>query len=152
MFYDDKISGAEYLAMGDKKLCFINSTNSLKETSKYNHGGISMQENVITCFVIHGAKNSANISEISFENIKAYNEITGSINSAKGYVCNIICGTDNIFSALISENNFELHIPVRNFENGTEFLIMLSNGVNTEKTIVKKEGGRVIDKDMDIFS
>lgn len=152
MFYDDKFSGAEYLAMGDKKLCFINSTNSLKETSKYNHGGISMQENVITCFVIHGAKNSANTSEISFENIKAYNEITGSINYAKGYVCNIICGTDNIFSALISEKNYELHIPVRNFENGTEFLIMLSNGVNTEKTIVKKEGGRVIDKDMDIFS
>lgn len=152
MFYDDKFSGAEYLAMGDKKLCFINSTNSLKETSKYNHGGISMQENVITCFVVHGVKDSSPSSEVSFENIKAYNEITGSIKSAKGYICNIICGTDNIFSALIGENNFDLHIPVRNFENGTEFLIMLSNGMNTEKTIVKKEGGRVIDKDMDIFS
>lgn len=152
MFYGDKFAGAKFLAMGDKKLCFINSTNSLKETSKYNHGGISMQENVITCFVIHGVKNRATSNEISFENIKASNEITGAIKSARGYICNIICGTDNIFSTIVSDNSFDLHVPIRNYENGTEFLIMLSNGMNTEKTIVKKEGGRVIDKDMDIFS
>ena len=28
---------------------------------------------------------------------------------------------------------------------------MVTNGDNAEKTVVKKEGGRVIDKDLDIF-
>lgn len=151
-FYDDKFAGAKYLVMGEKKLCFINSTNSLKETSKYNHGGISMQENVITCFIIHGVNKRETSSDIVFENIKASNEITGVIKSAKGYICNIICRTDNIFSTIINEDRFDLHVPVRNIENGAEFLIMVSNGKNTEKVIIKKIGGRVIDKDMDIFS
>ena len=29
--------------------------------------------------------------------------------------------------------------------------LIASNGEDTEKTIVKKEGGRVVDKDLDIF-
>lgn len=56
MFYIDSIDGANYLELRNKKLCFINSSNALKETGKYNHGGISFQENVITGFIIHGAK------------------------------------------------------------------------------------------------
>lgn len=55
MYYRDNISGADYLELGDKKLCFINSTNSLRETSRYNHGGISLQENVITALHFYGA-------------------------------------------------------------------------------------------------
>lgn len=152
MFYDDSIVGADYLDMGNKKLCFINSTNSLRETSKYNHGGISFQENVITCFIIHGAKEEiVKGQKIIFETIKAYNEITGKIRGARGYVCNIMSGTDLVFNVLIEVEEYQLHVPVRQYENGTDFLVMVSNGENTEKTVVKKEGGRVVDKDLDIF-
>lgn len=152
MFYDDSIAGAKYLNMGDKKLCFINSTNSLRETSKYNHGGISFQENVITCFIIHGAKEEITKEhKIFFEAIKAYNEITGRIRGARGYVCNIMSGTDLVFNVMIDVEEYQLHVPVRQYESGTDFLVMVSNGDTTEKTIVKKEGGRVIDKDLDIF-
>jgi hypothetical protein len=152
MFYDDSIAGADYLELGNKKLCFINSTNSLRETSKYNHGGISFQENVITCFIIHGAKDEIpKEQKIIFDTIKAYNEITGKIHGAIGYVCNIMSGTDVVFHVMIDTEEYQLHVPVRQYENGTDFLIMVSNGENTEKTIVKKEGGRVIDKDLDIF-
>ncbi|MGN9057577.1 PglZ domain-containing protein [Bariatricus sp. HCP28S3_A7] len=153
MYYDDSISSADYLEMGNKKLCFINSTNSLRETGKYNHGGISFQENVITCFVIHGAKQEmTDEQKVFFETIKAYNEITGKIRGARGYVCNVMSGTDLVFNVMIDVDEYLLHVPVRQYEQGTEFLIMVSNGENTQKTIVKKEGGRVIDKDLDIFS
>lgn len=152
MFYDDSIVGAEYLEMGNKKLCFINSTNSLRETGKYNHGGVSFQENVITCFIIHGAKEEiAEEQKISFEAIKACNEITGKIRGAKGYVCSIMSGTDLVFNVMIDAEEYQLHIPVRQYENGTDFLVMVSNGENTEKVVVKKEGGRIVDKDLDIF-
>ena len=152
MFYIDSIEGAKYLQMGNKKLCFINSSNALKETSKYNHGGISFQENVITCFIIHGAKEDiAKEQNIIFEMIKAYNEITGKIRGARGYICNIMSGADLVFNVMIDVEEYQLHVPIRQYENGTDFLLMVSNGDNTEKTIVKKEGGRVIDKDLDIF-
>ena len=153
MFYIDSINGANYLEMGNKKLCFINSSNALKETSKYNHGGISFQENVITSFIIHGAKDEINKEQsIVFEMLKAYNEITGKIRGARDYVCNIMSGTDLVFNVMINVEEYELHVPIRQYEQGTEFLIMVSNGENSQKTIVKKEGGRVIDKDLDIFS
>lgn len=153
MYYDTEICVADYLEMGDKKLCFINSTNSLRETSKYNHGGISFQENVITCFIIHGAKKEiAQEKSVIFEMIKAYNEINGKIKGAMGYVCNIMSGTDIVFNAMIDVEEYQLHVPIRQYDSGTDFLIMVSNGESTEKTIVKKEGGRVVDKDLDIFS
>lgn len=152
MFYIDSINGANYLEMGNKKLCFINSSNALKETGKYNHGGISFQENVITSFIIHGAKEEVEKEQnIIFEMIKAYNEITGKIKGARGYICNIMSGTDLVFNVLIEVEEYQLHVPVRQYENGTDFLVMVTNGNNTEKTVVKKEGGRVIDKDLDIF-
>ena len=153
MFYIDSINGANYLEMGNKKLCFINSSNTLKETGKYNHGGISFQENVITSFIIHGAKEEVEKEQnIIFETIKAYNEITGKIRGARGYVCNVMSGTDLVFNVMIEVDEYLLHVPVRQYEQGTEFLVMVSNGENTQKTIVKKEGGRVVDKDLDIFS
>ena len=152
MFYIDSIKGADYLELGNKKLCFINSSNALKETSKYNHGGISFQENVITCFIIHGAKEEITKEQkIFFDTIKAYNEITGKIRGARGYVCNIMSGTELVFNVMINVEEYHLHVPVRQYENGTDFLVMVSNGEDTEKTIVKKEGGRVVDKDLDIF-
>lgn len=152
MFYIDSIKGADYLELGNKKLCFINSSNSLKDTSKYNHGGISFQENVITSFIIHGAKEEVvKENNIIFEMIKAYNEITGRIRGARGYICNIMSGTDLVFNVMIDVEEYQLHVPVRQYESGTDFLVMVTNGDNTEKTIVKKEGGRVIDKDLDIF-
>lgn len=152
MFYIDSINGANYLEMGNKKLCFIDSSNALKETGKYNHGGISFQENVITSFIIHGAKEEVEKEQnIIFEMIKAYNEITGKIKGARGYICNIMSGTDLVFNVLIEVEEYQLHVPVRQYENGTDFLVMVTNGNNTEKTVVKKEGGRVIDKDLDIF-
>lgn len=83
--------------------------------------------------------------------ITAYNEITGKIKGASGYVCNIMSGTDLVFNVLIEVEEYQLHVPVRQYENGTDFLVMVTNGDNTEKTVVKKEGGRVIDKDLDIF-
>ena len=153
MFYIDSIDGANYLEMGNKKLCFINSSNALKETSKYNHGGISFQENVITSFIIHGAKDEVNKEQsIVFDMLKAYNEITGKIRGARGYVCNIMSGTELVFNVMIDVEEYQLHVPVRQYEQGTEFLIMVSNGENTQKTLVKKESGRVVDKDLDIFS
>lgn len=152
MFYIDSINGANYLEMGNKKLCFINSSNALKETGKYNHGGISFQENVITSFIIHGAKEEVEKEQnIIFEMIKAYNEITGKIKGARGYICNIMSGTDLVFNVMIDVEEYQLHVPIRQYENGTDFLVMVTNGNNTEKTVVKKEGGRVIDKDLDIF-
>lgn len=152
MFYIDSINGANYLEMGNKKLCFINSSNALKETGKYNHGGISFQENVITSFIIHGAKEEVEKElNIIFEMIKAYNEITGKIKGARGYICNIMSGTDLVFNVMIDVEEYQLHVPIRQYENGTDFLVMVTNGNNTEKTVVKKEGGRVIDKDLDIF-
>ena len=153
MFYIDSIDGANYLEMGNKKLCFINSSNALKETSKYNHGGISFQENVITSFIIHGAKDEVNKEQsIVFDMLKAYNEITGKIRGARGYVCNIMSGTELVFNVMIDVEEYQLHVPARQYEQGTEFLIMVSNGENTQKTLVKKESGRVVDKDLDIFS
>lgn len=153
MYYCDNIKTADYLELGDKKLCFINSTNSLCETGRYNHGGISLQENVITAFQFKGAVEEKNIeTHIIFEALKAYNELTGRIRGARGYTCNILTGTDVVFTVMIDGEEFQLHVPVRQYEPGTDFLIMVSNGENTEKAVVKKEGGRVIDKDLDIFS
>ena len=60
-------------------------------------------------------------------------------------------GTDIVFNVMIDVEEYQLHVPVRQYENGTDFLVMVTNGDNTEKTIVKKAGGRVIDKDLDIF-
>ena len=153
MYYCDNIKTADYLELGDKKLCFINSTNSLRETGRYNHGGISLQENVITAFQFKGAVEEKNIeTHIIFEALKAYNELTGRIRGARGYTCNILTGTDVVFTIMIDVEEYQLHVPVRQYEPGTDFLIMVSNGENTEKAVVKKAGGRVIDKDLDIFS
>lgn len=55
MYYCDTIPVADYLDPGHKKFCFINSTNSLRETGRYNHGGVSLQENVITALRFRGA-------------------------------------------------------------------------------------------------
>ena len=60
-------------------------------------------------------------------------------------------GTELVFNVMINVEEYHLHVPVRQYENGTDFLVMVSNGEDTEKTIVKKEGGRVVDKDLDIF-
>lgn len=152
-FYSDKIQGADYLELGNKKLCFINSTNSLRETSRYNHGGISLQENVITAFRFYGAVEEKKTKhEILFETLKAYNELTGRIKGAAGYSCNISSGTDVVFTVMIDVEDYQLHVPIRQYEPGTDFLVMVSKGDVTEKAIVKKEGGRVVDKDLDIFS
>lgn len=153
MYYCDNISGAEYLELGDKKLCFINSTNSLRQTSRYNHGGISLQENVITALRFHGAvKEENNKSQITFEALKAYNELTGKIRGAVGYTCNILCGTDVLQTVIIDMQEYNLKVSVRQYEQGTEFLVIVSKGETTEKAVVTKEGGRVVDKDLDIFS
>ena len=153
MYYCDNIKTADYLELGDKKLCFINSTNSLRETGRYNHGGISLQENVITAFQFRGAAEEKSIeTHIIFEALKAYNELTGRIRGARGYTCNILTGTDVVFTIMIDVEDYQLHVPVRQYEPGTDFLVMVSNGEKTEKAVVKKEGGRVIDKDLDIFS
>lgn len=152
-FYSDKIQGADYLKLESKKLCFINSTNSLRETSRYNHGGISLQENVITALRFYGAVEEKKTKhDILFEMLKAYNELTGRIKGAAGYSCNILSGTDVVFTVMIDVEDYQLHVPIRQYEPGTDFLIMVSKGNVTEKAIVKKEGGRVIDKDLDIFS
>lgn len=153
MYYCDNIKTADYLELEDKKLCFINSTNSLRDTGRYNHGGISLQENVITAFHFKGAEEDENIgTHIMFESLKAYNELTGRIKGARGYACNILTGTDVVFTMMIDVEDYQLHVPVRQYEPGTDFLVMVSNGEKTEKTVVRKEGGRVIDKDLDIFS
>ncbi len=153
MYYLDSISGADFLELGEKKLCFINSTNSLRETSRYNHGGISLQENVITALHFHGApKEVGSKVQIIFEALKAYNELTGKIRGAAGYTCNVLCGTDILHTITIEVEEYNLKVPVRNYEQGTEFLIMVSKGEITEKAIVSKTGNRVVDKDLDIFS
>ena len=139
MYYCDNIKTADYLKVGDKKLCFINSTNSLRETSRYNHGGISLQENVITAFQFKGAAEEKNIeTHIIFEALKAYNELTGRIRGARGYTCNILTGTDVVFTIMIDVEDYQLHVPVRQYEPGTDFLVMVSNGEKTEKAVIKK--------------
>lgn len=152
-FYSDKIKGADYLKLEDRKLCFINSTNSLRETSRYTHGGISLQENVITALRFYGAVEEKKTQhDILFEMLKAYNKLTGRIKGAAGYSCNILSGTDVVFTVMIDVEDYQLHVPIRQYEPGTDFLVMVSKGDVTEKVIVKKEGGRVVDKDLDIFS
>mgnify|MGYP000883428003 CR=1 FL=1 len=107
MYYRDNISGADYLELGDKKLCFINSTNSLRETSRYNHGGISLQENVITALHFYGApKEESNKLRIIFEALKAYNELTGKIRGATGYTCNVLSGTDVLHTVTIDVEEY----------------------------------------------
>ncbi len=153
MYYRDNISGADYLELGDKKLCFINSTNSLRETSRYNHGGISLQENVITALHFFGApKVESNETQVIFEALKAYNELTGKIRRAAGYTCNVLCGTEVLYTVTIDIEEYNLKVPVRQYDQGTEFLVMVSKGEITEKAVVSKIGSRVVDKDLDIFS
>jgi hypothetical protein len=75
MYYLDGIKVADFIEMANKKICFINSVNSLRQTTKYTHGGISLQETIITALLFR-AKSIDQIQQAKFiVNVEAFNEL-----------------------------------------------------------------------------
>lgn len=152
MFYKNDLRVAEFVDLKDKKICFINSINSLRQTSRYTHGGVSLQENIITALLFK-AENYIDLETKKkyIENMEAYNELQADIYKAEGFECSVYAGSKKIFMTIIDDNKFKLRVPIRNYNKGDEFLITVKNGDVIEKATIKKSGNTVIDKELDIF-
>ncbi|WPC40062.1 PglZ domain-containing protein [Clostridium sp. JS66] len=152
MFYKNDLKVADFVDLKDKNICFINSINSLRQTTRYTHGGVSLQENIITALLFKAEKYiELETGKQYIENIEAYNELKADISKAKGFECIVYAGTQKIFMTIIDDDNFKLKVSIRNYNKGDEFLITVNNGTITEKTTIKKSGNTVIDKELDIF-
>lgn len=152
MFYKNDLRVADFVDLKDKNICFINSINSLRKTTRYTHGGVSLQENVITALLFK-VENEIDLEteQRHIMKLEAYNELKADISMAKGFECIVYAGTQKIFMTIIDDNNFKLRIPIRNYNKGDEFLITIKEGTVTEKATIKKSGNTVIDKELDIF-
>lgn len=151
MFYSDDFPLPSFLDMQGRGLCFINSVNTLKSTSNYTHGGISLQENIITAFVIKSPILEIKTTEKHIQNVVAFNEIIADISNAAGSECSVYFGAKKIFVTIIDEPIYKLRVPIRNYNKNDEFLIVLTLDIETEKFIIKKTGNTVVDEDLDIF-
>lgn len=150
-FYSNKIPLPKFIDTQDRKICFINSINTLKSTSNYTHGGISLQENVITAFLIKATTSNSKTPEKCIKNIMAFNEIIADISNAVGSECSVYFGSKKIFAAIISEPIYRLQVPIRSYNKNDEFLVTLNINDQIEKVLIKKSGNTVIEKDLDIF-
>lgn len=152
MYYKNYIPVADFIEKEDKNISFINSINSLRKTTKYTHGGISLQENIITAilFKAEDLKNSEK-KEKYLSKLEAFNEIRAEIVNAKGFECSVYAGTKMIFMVVIDSHKYLLRIPIRNYKKGDEFLITIIGENHIEKHIVTKAGNTLIDKELDIF-
>lgn len=151
MYYQDCIKIADFIEMENKKICFINSVNSLRQTTRYTHGGISLQETVITALLFK-AFSQEEINRAEFiQNVEAFNELKIDIKGAKGGECSVYIGPKKIFMCIVEEDDYIARVPIRNYSKGEEFLIVINKGELIEKHTIKKSGMTVIDKDLDIF-
>lgn len=151
MYYKDDIEIADFIEMGNKKICFINSVNSLRRTTKYTHGGISLQETIITAILFKSKRNIDLESSKFIVNIEAFNELKIETQDAKNAECSIYAGEKKIHTCVIDDNKYVIRISIRNYKKGDEFLILIQKGEIIEKRTVKKLGNTVIDKELDIF-
>lgn len=152
MFYKKDLPVADFIQMQSKEICFINSINSLKQTTRYTHGGVSLQENIITAILFKSQQESDMRSAQKHIGIlEAYNELKVDIFNAKYFECSVYAGSKKIFACIIEDDNFSLKIPIRNYNKGDQFLVSISNGSVSEKNTIRKSGNTVIDKDLDIF-
>ncbi|WP_089609085.1 PglZ domain-containing protein [Dehalobacterium formicoaceticum] len=151
MYYLDGIKVADFIEMANKKICFINSVNSLRQTTKYTHGGISLQETIITALLFR-AKSIDQIQQAKFiVNVEAFNELKIETCGAKDAECFVYAGENKIFMCVVEDNDSIIRFPIRNYSKGDEFLIVINKGELVEKYAIKKSGITVIDKDLDIF-
>ncbi len=150
--YLDNIPLPSYVDVGDKKLAFINSVNSLKECGKYTHGGLSLQECILPCFYIKSNKSQENLEYIV--DIEWTNKL-------KFTITNIKNTDENILDVLVNNKLF-LNQEVKNGEKkalmiietgeNSECLIILSiNDKEVVREYVKKKNLRKIHSDMNIF-
>lgn len=152
MFYKKDIELGGFFDLKDKNICFINSINSLRQTTRYTHGGISLQEIIVTAFLFKANQDSVmQTSHKYIINVAAYNELKADISNARGFECSIFAGTQKIFVTIVSEDNYKLRFPIRNYKKGEEFLIVVTNGELVEKETIRKSGTTVIDEELDIF-
>jgi len=151
MYYKDDIEIADFIEMGNKKICFINSVNSLRQTTKYTHGGISLQETIITAILFKSKRNIDLKSSKFIVNIEAFNELKIETQDAENAECSIYAGEKKIYMCVIDDNEYAIRISIRNYNKGDEFLILIQKGEIIEKRTVKKSGNTVIDKELDIF-
>ncbi|MBW9152350.1 PglZ domain-containing protein [Clostridium estertheticum] len=152
MFYKNDFKVANFVDLKDKNICFINSINSLRQTSRYTHGGVSLQENIITALLFKTEKYIDLDTEKRYiGNVEAYNELKADISKAIGFECTVYAGTQKIFMTIIDEDNYKLRVSIRNYNKGYEFLIIVNNNDITDKATIKKSGNTIIDKELDIF-
>ena len=129
MFYKKDLPVADFIQMQSKEICFINSINSLKQTTRYTHGGVSLQENIITAILFKSQQESDMRSAQKHIGIlEAYNELKVDIFNAKYFECSVYAGSKKIFACIIEDDNFSLKIPIRNYNKGDQFLVSISNG------------------------
>lgn len=151
MYYQDGIKIADFIEMENKKICFINSVNSLRQTTKYTHGGISLQETVITAILFKSNKPEQIHRDKFIKKVDAFNELNIELASAKGAECNVYVGPKKIFMCFVEEDDSIIRVPIRNYNKGEEFLIVINKDDLIEKYTIKKSGITVIEKDLDIF-
>lgn len=152
MFYKNDLRVANFIDLKDKNICFINSINSLRQTSRYTHGGVSLQENIITALLFKTEKHIELETEKQYiGNVEAYNELKVDISKAIGFECTVYAGTQKIFMTIIDDDNYKLRVSIRNYNKGYEFLIIVNNNDITDKATIKKSGNTIIDKELDIF-
>ncbi len=152
MFYKSDLKVADFVELKNKKICFINSINSLRRTTRFTHGGVSLQENIITALLFKPGSNSGLLTnEGHISNLKAFNELRAEINNAEGFECNVYTGGQKIFMTMIDTDDYKLRVPIRNYGKDQEFLISIKHGSIIEKCTIKKSSNTVVDKELDIF-
>ena len=151
LYYHDGIRIADFIEMGNKKICFINSVNSLRQTTRYTHGGISLQETVIAAILFKSNRSEQDQRVEFIKKVEAFNELKIELTGAKGAECNVYVGPKKIFMCAIEEDDSIVRVPIRNYTKGEEFLIVINKEELIEKYTIKKSGITVIDKDLDIF-
>lgn len=152
MYYRDDIILPKFIESSEKNICFINSINSLRKTTKYTHGGISLQENIITA-ILFRAENITKLSkkEKYILKVEAFNEIRADIINAEGLECSVYAGIKRIYMTIIDSQKYLLRVPIRNYNKGDNFLITITGEDYIEKHTITKAGSTVIDKELDIF-
>lgn len=152
-FYLDSCKCADFINTNGCKICFINSINTLKKVSKYTHGGISLQENIIPAFLIKCKNDLEEFNNFNpIQNISCVNEIKANLVGASGLVLEIYHKGIQVYKIEIQSDNYNINYPVRDAVNGDEYLIiMLKNNIEVYREVIKKQGRTVIDKDLDIF-
>ncbi|MFW6015768.1 MAG: PglZ domain-containing protein [bacterium] len=153
-FYMNDYPTPDFVDVDNKRLCFINSINTLRETGKYTHGGISLQENIIPTFYIkHKQKEKDNSKRII--EIESGNELKlmiTNINLKNEYFLKIYKDSKMMHMEHIHENNQKVTYSIRAAKPGERFIaILVENEAEIERSIFEKKNLRSVDSDLDIF-